>query len=256
MKATDALDTLQELAGSASPEERPAFDRLMKRVEDAGSQRMSWEQLLGASLYEATAADAHYRAGREALYDGIAASDAEIERCVVEARGIVAELEARRAAERAAAEASRLAAVEQDGDGPCICPFCGTTVEPENRFCGGCGRPASEVRAEVAARRRAEQGAAAAPSVPAVCPRCGEPLVPDAVFCIACGCNIAEAQAAMKADMAAGTPAEEPEQESGPDESGSSDGADAPSAQPVCPSCGKPVDEDDLFCMECGTKLK
>ena len=129
MKATDALDTLQELAGSASPEERSAFDRLMKQVEDAGSQRMSWEQLLGASLYEATAADAHFRAGREALYDGIAASDAEIDRCVEEARGIVAELEARRAAERAAAEAPRLAAVEQDEDGPCTCPFCGTTVE-------------------------------------------------------------------------------------------------------------------------------
>lgn len=254
MKATDALDTLQELAGSAPPEERSAFDRLMKRVEDAGSQRMSWEQLLGASLYEATAADAHYRAGREALYEGIAASDAEIERCVEEARGIVAELEARRAAERAAAEASHLAAMEQDGDGPCTCPFCGTAVEPENRFCGGCGRPASEVRAEVAARRRAEQEAAATPAVPTACPRCGEPLVPDAVFCIACGCNIAEAQAAAKAGIAADASAEAPAP--GPGEPGSSDVADASSAQPVCPSCGKPVDDDDLFCMECGTKLK
>lgn len=256
MKATDALDTLQELAGSASPEERPAFDRLMKRVEEAGSQRMSWEQLLGASLYEATAADARFRAGREALYDGIAASDAEIDRCVEEARGIVAELEARRAAERAAAEASCLVAAEQDG--PCTCPFCGTTVEPENRFCGGCGRPASEVRAEVAARRRAEQEAAAAPSAPAVCPRCGEPLVPDAVFCIACGCNIAEALAVAKADADAGAPVElsGAVPSSDPGASVTAETAGAIPAQPVCPSCGKPVDEDDLFCMECGTKLK
>jgi len=64
-----------------------------------------------------------------------------------------------------------------------------------------------------------------APPAPAFCVQCGFQLNAGARFCQKCGVNL--------------TPQEQPS---------------AP--EPICPGCGKAYDPaEDLFCLECGTKL-
>lgn len=152
--------------------------KLNGQMGDALGRREKLAAELGASLYKVTKDDAALREGREELYDGIAAIDAEC-----------AEIQAKLdEIEREAAEAARAAAGID-------CPFCHTHMEAADRFCSGCGKPRVEVEAAIAEA----------------------------------------AQASARDD-------------------GSADGAESPVA-PVCPACGFAVNEGDLFCMSCGSKL-
>ena len=78
---------------------------------------------LGASLYDATKDDPTFRAGREAIYDGIVAIDAERAGYQAEIDRIEAEAQAARAACRTRN----------------TCPACGAANDPENKFCMHCG---------------------------------------------------------------------------------------------------------------------
>lgn len=80
-------------------------------------RRQALAAQLGASLYDATKDDPTFRAGREAIYDGIAAIDAE-------RAGYQAEID------RIEAEA-QAAAVRY------TCPFCGSSVAVSDLFCSG-----------------------------------------------------------------------------------------------------------------------
>lgn len=51
--------------------------KLKAQMSEAMKRRQTLAAQLGASLYEATKDDPELRAGREAIYDGIAAIDAE-----------------------------------------------------------------------------------------------------------------------------------------------------------------------------------
>ena len=73
---SSSINRTSTAAGRATAEMR-----LKRQMEDALRRRQQLATQLGASLYEATKDDPGLRAGREALYDGIAQCDAERREC-------------------------------------------------------------------------------------------------------------------------------------------------------------------------------
>lgn len=140
--------------------------KLNARISELNKQRQNLAAQLGASLYEATRNDSALRAGREALYDGIAQVDAEREACKAQ----IAALDA-----QANAAASAAAGFN--------CAICGAHMSGADLFCSGCGTPADKARAAAPA---------SAPSTVsgAVCASCGAPLGPEDVFCMSCGTKV------------------------------------------------------------------
>lgn len=140
--------------------------KLNARISELNKQRQNLAAQLGASLYEATRNDSALRAGREALYDGIAQVDAEREACKAQ----IAALDA-----QANAAANAAAGFN--------CAICGAHMSGADLFCSGCGTPADKARAAAPA---------SAPSAVsgAVCASCGAPLGPEDVFCMSCGTKV------------------------------------------------------------------
>lgn len=164
---------------------------LRRQINDALKRRQQLAAQLGASLYEATKDNEELRAGREALFDGIAQIDAEREQC--EAQIKVLEQQAQE--EAVAAQTFE-------------CPFCHSRVSAADMFCSGCGKPMAEIQASIAEQAAKAQAAQAAQmasyqqavqSVPvqqpasagAVCPSCGSPVNPGDAFCMNCGHRMA-----------------------------------------------------------------
>lgn len=162
--------------------------KLKARMGELTKQRQGLAAQLGASLYEATREDAALRAGREALYDGIAACDAEKAECQ---RQIDA-LDAQAAASAQAASTFN-------------CAVCGAKMGGGDLFCSGCGTPADKAR----------PAAAVAPSGRA-CTVCGAPLGEGDLFCMGCGAKVevpTEGEAVPDTgDAAAAVPVEASEQ--------------------------------------------
>lgn len=136
--------------------------KLNTRINELNKQRQGLAAQLGASLYDATQDDAGLREGREALYDGIAAIDAEREDC----KRQIAALEEQ--AQQAASAASGF-----------TCAVCGAHMGGTDLFCSGCGSPVDKARP-------AEEAAAAGPSG-TTCASCGAPVGDGDLFCMACG---------------------------------------------------------------------
>ncbi len=159
--------------------------KLKSQMSDALKRRQNLAAQLGANLYDATKDDPAWRAGREALYDGIAAIDAERAQ-------IQAELDA--LDQEAAAEAYAAQVY--------TCPFCGGRVAATDLFCSGCGKPIAEIQAALAAQQAsapaAQQASAPAAQAPAggsTCPSCGAPVNPGDAFCMNCGTRLDAAPA-------------------------------------------------------------
>lgn len=267
------LDSLQSSVnrGMAATGRATSTMKLKAQMSEALKRRQALAAQLGASLYDVTKDDANLRAGREALYDGIAACDAERAQCQVE----IERLEAESAAATAA-------------NSYYVCPFCGSHVVTTDLFCSGCGKP----MAEIAAALSAQQQAPAAPVAPvpgaAACPQCGAPVNAGDAFCMSCGYNLAVAPAPVPEPAVAPVPESADEAaslEAAPmpeplDAVASEPAAEAeaietvvapapasvtepapepiPAAAPaanVCPNCGTPCEPGDAFCMGCGARL-
>lgn len=143
--------------------------KIKSQISDVNKRRQQLAAQLGASLYDVTRDDPTMRAGRESLYDGIAACDAE---------------RAQLQAQLASIEAARVDATVL------VCPRCHSHVMAGDRFCSGCGLPIEEVLAAnpqaTAARQQGAQGPVSAPGM-ATCPQCGTPTQPGDLFCMNCG---------------------------------------------------------------------
>lgn len=100
----------------------------------------------------------------------------------------IAEEEAARAAEEAARAEAEAAAVEEpleSADEPAAepepapakvrtCPKCGTTLQPTDKFCAGCGSKVADLFAPAAPH----------------CPNCGKEVDESMNFCIYCGTSL------------------------------------------------------------------
>lgn len=281
------LDSLQSSVnrGMAATGRATSTMKLKAQMSEALKRRQALAAQLGASLYDVTKDDANLRAGREALYDGIAACDAERAQCQAE----IERLEAESAAATAA-------------NSYYVCPFCGSHVVTTDLFCSGCGKPMAEITAALSAQQQAPAAPVAPVSGAAACPQCGAPVNAGDVFCMSCGYNLAAAPA--PAAVAASDPepavAPVPEPAVAPmpepaDEAASIEAApmpeplDAVASEPaveveaietvvapapasvtepasepipaaaptanVCPNCGTPCEPGDAFCMGCGARL-
>lgn len=281
------LDSLQSSVnrGMAATGRATSTMKLKAQMSEALKRRQALAAQLGASLYDVTKDDANLRAGREALYDGIAACDAERAQCQVE----IERLEAESAAATAA-------------NSYYVCPFCGSHVVTTDLFCSGCGKPMAEITAALSAQQQAPAAPVAPVSGAAACPQCGAPVNAGDAFCMSCGYNLAAAPASA-ADAAsdpepAVAPVPEPAVAPAPepaDEVASLEAApmpeplDAVASEPVveveatetvvapapasvtepalepipaaapaanvCPNCGTPCEPGDAFCMGCGARL-
>lgn len=237
--------------------------RLKGQMSDANRRRQNLAAQLGASLYELTRNDPRFRAGREALYDGIASIDAERTQIQAELDRIERE-----------AHAAQIASTHF------ACPFCGSQVGASDVFCSGCGRPMTEIQAALSA----SQGGAPANWDGPVCPSCGSPMNVGDLFCMSCGYK-------LDAPAVAPTPEPEPAPDPAPEPEPAPEPVPAPEPSPVaepapviepapaeaapvpepveplsapdpapaegavCPRCGTPAAPGDKFCMNCGFQL-
>ena len=220
--------------------------KLKAQLSEAMKRRQTLAAQLGASLYDATKDDPTFRAGREAIYDGIAAIDAERAGYQAEIDRIEAE-----------AQAAQAAAVRY------TCPFCGSSVAASDLFCSGCGKPMAEIEAEITKRRTngIATTAASDASSSAMCPQCGAPVNVGDVFCMSCGAKLESMPKPEPEPVAVPEPVDAPAPE--PEPVAVPEPVDAPAPEPVvslpnntCPTCGATNDPEDKFCMHCGTKLR
>ena len=171
------LDSMQSSLnrGMAAANRASSTMQLKSQMNEALKRRQGLAAQLGASLYEATRNDPALRAGREALYDGIAACDAERAQCQAQ----IDQIEQQQAAALAAASYY-------------VCPFCGVRVGATDLFCSGCGKSMAEIQAALAAQQQAAAPAAApAPAAGGqTCPTCGAPVTADDAFCMSCGTKL------------------------------------------------------------------
>ena len=281
------LDSLQSSVnrGMAATGRATSTMKLKAQMSEALKRRQALAAQLGASLYDVTKDDANLRAGREALYDGIAACDAERAQCQAE----IERLEAESAAATAA-------------NSYYVCPFCGSHVVTTDLFCSGCGKPMAEITAALSAQQQAPAAPVAPVSGAAACPQCGAPVNAGDVFCMSCGYNLAAAPApaavaASDSEPAVApvpepvvAPAPEPVDEvASPEAVPAPEPLDAVASEPVveaeaietvvapapasvtepapepipaaaptanvCPNCGTPCEPGDAFCMGCGARL-
>ena len=143
--------------------------KLNARISELNKQRQSLAAQLGASLYEATRNDPALRAGREALYDGIARLDAERDVCQSQIRMLE--------------QQANVAANAATGF---TCAVCGAHMSGADLFCSGCGTPADKARSAAGVAVPATSAVAAGPT----CASCGAPLGPDDAFCMSCGTKV------------------------------------------------------------------
>lgn len=155
--------------GAAAAERGAKTVKLKAQITEINKKRQQLAAQLGASLYEATKDNDELRQGRDALYDGIAACDAERDECLQ----MIATLEEQAAIEAAASTTF-------------ACAVCGSSVGTTDLFCSGCGTSVEQLRAQ----RDEGSGSDAGSGAQAVCSSCGSPMSPHDVFCVECGARV------------------------------------------------------------------
>ena len=156
---TAAVNRSTESAGRAAEKLK-----LKNQINEINKRRQALAAQLGASLYDITKDIPELRAGREALYDGIAACDAER----ADAQAKIEELDAMQQAATTAATTFK-------------CAVCGASMNGGDLFCSGCGTPAAQAQPATSV---------AAVAGGPTCPTCNAPINEGDLFCMSCGNKI------------------------------------------------------------------
>lgn len=150
--------------------------KLKNQLNAANKNRQQLAAQLGAALYEATKDDPSLREGREALYDAIAACDAERDGYLRQISALEAE----------SAAATQAAITYQ-------CHVCGASIHEGDLFCSGCGTPAETIKEQ--------KKSASSVALPAkACATCGASLSEGDRFCMSCGTKVIAAPEATEED--------------------------------------------------------
>ena len=138
-----------------------------------------------------------------------------------------------------------------------FCPQCGTTFEPEARFCLECGFDRSSVEPlssephtksrvsddEPSSAETTPNSPLSEPESKPLCPQCGTPLIPGDRFCGECGFDAAtvttNAPVVEEVPPEVETPVKQPP-------------ASTPETKQFCPQCGSVISTKERFCQECG----
>lgn len=158
---------------------------LRERIEELSRIRQGFATHLGNSLYEATKDNEELRWGRESLYDGISACDAERERIKERIAALTESASVLPSGPQVpVADDVREPVVDdpqesmpnvQDRtlsdpvDNTLRCPACGSEITPSDRFCMNCGTRLSQETSHE------------------TCPNCGSPVEEGFSYCMTCG---------------------------------------------------------------------
>lgn len=110
-----------------------------------------------------------------------------------------------------------------------VCPKCGFNNNAAAKFCISCGAPMT------------------APAGGKKCGKCGFMNAEDAAFCVECGSPIPKEEAAKASEEASVYQREAPL-------AGEPSSKEEEQPKNTCKSCGAVLDDNSLFCTECGTK--
>ena len=229
MGLTDDVSAgVSNLAGTASAKAQVA--KLKMQLKDLDAKRHDCFARLGERVYEQAKDSPAFADSYAELYAEITA------------------VEEQRASLQAKIDALNSAPVSKVSPaGTVVCPSCGQTAVKGDRFCRWC--------------------AALLPTPPKpqvsdgrVCPACGAPSVhAEDRFCRSCGAELPK--------MPSPVDVKGPQDTEGPHDprnkkaqEGVDDGDTAEIPKPelpvACPNCGRPSKEGEIFCGECGTRLK
>lgn len=133
-----------------------------------------------------------------------------------------------------------------------FCPQCGTTFEPDARFCLECGFDLLSVEADntgsVAPESTVQPEEPESAEPARLCPQCKTVLAPDDRFCLECGFDTVITVAPLPEIPVVETPLAEPEIVL----SGVKTETIAEEVKKVCPKCSTGLEKDERFCHNCG----
>ncbi|MDR2672742.1 MAG: zinc ribbon domain-containing protein [Coriobacteriales bacterium] len=149
------LDNVQDglSRGVASTGRATKSLQLKGQINALDKKREALMGQLGASLYQETRSEPHFRSTREALY-------LEVEDIDSRKEVLHQELE----------ELEREGQMSLQGKQTLVCPSCGKGLAATDAFCTGCGTSMVDIRKTLN-----------------LCAACGTPLTPDSKFCMGCG---------------------------------------------------------------------
>ena len=122
---------------------------------------------------------------------------------------------------------------------PVVCKFCGSPINPDEKYCGICGSARSEYDISVPHKQEILTSAPAG-----VCTSCGSPRFETGKFCGICGASldsISKLHSQPPLPKIDRSPLGQPPQ---------------PATMKVCRSCGNRLSGSELFCGICGKPLQ